>query len=56
MKELLFKALNAEFIIAGESFKVSWSIGAAIYPEDGTTSDELIAAADKVMYSEKHLL
>lgn len=54
MTELLYKTLNAEFIIAGESFKVSCSIGAAVYPKDGTTSDELIAAADKAMYAAKY--
>ena len=53
MTELLYKTLEAEFIIAGESFKVSCSIGSAIYPKDGTTSDSLIAAADKAMYAAK---
>jgi diguanylate cyclase (GGDEF)-like protein/PAS domain S-box-containing protein len=53
MIELLYKTLDTAFIIAGESFKVSCSIGAAIYPHDGTTSDSLIASADKAMYNAK---
>jgi len=33
---------------------VGASIGIAIYPEDGTTSEELIRTADKAMYLVKH--
>ncbi len=29
------------------------SVGAAIYPEDGKTIDELLAAADRALYQEK---
>jgi diguanylate cyclase (GGDEF)-like protein/PAS domain S-box-containing protein len=54
MTELLYKTLDTDFIIAGDSFKVSCSIGVAIYPKDGTTSDSLIAAADKAMYNAKY--
>ena len=32
---------------------VSSSIGIALYPENGTTSEELIRAADKAMYEVK---
>jgi diguanylate cyclase (GGDEF)-like protein len=35
---------------------VSASVGAAFYPEEGTTVSELLAAADKSMYSQKRAL
>lgn len=53
MIELLSKTLNAMLTIKNQSFTVSCSIGAATYPEDGTTTDNLIAAADKAMYKTK---
>ena len=33
---------------------VGASVGIAVYPDDGTTSDELIRQADKAMYLVKH--
>lgn len=33
--------------------KISFSVGYAIYPESGTTVDELLEAADKKMYKDK---
>ena len=41
---------NKTLIINNEEHKISCSIGAAIYPEDGTTTDALLAVADKAMY------
>jgi GGDEF domain-containing protein len=32
---------------------LSASVGAAFYPHDGVTGDELLAKADRVMYSRK---
>lgn len=52
--ETLVRTLDSEFIIAGEKFKVSYSLGVAIYPDEGTTTDTLLAAADKAMYKAKH--
>ena len=52
--ETLTKALNKEFIIYDEKFKFSCSIGVSIYPEDGTTTDSLLAKADSAMYKEKN--
>lgn len=54
MVQLLYKTLNSALVINNESFNVSCSIGAAIYPEKGTTSDNLIATADKLMYRAKN--
>jgi diguanylate cyclase (GGDEF)-like protein/PAS domain S-box-containing protein len=54
MVDLLYKTLSSALVIKNESFNVSCSIGVAIYPEDGTTKDSLIAAADKSMYDAKY--
>ncbi len=37
----------------GEEPSISVSVGAAMYPQDGTTIDELLAAADRALYREK---
>lgn len=52
--ETLTKTLNKEFIIHDEKFKFSCSIGVSIYPEDGTTTDSLLAKADSAMYKAKN--
>ena len=54
MAENLSKALDKAFIINDEEFKISCSIGVAIYPDEGTTTDTLLAVADKAMYKAKH--
>jgi len=50
----LTEALNRAFIINDEEFEISCSIGVAIYPDEGTTTDALLAVADKAMYKAKH--
>lgn len=52
--EALTEAIGEKFIIAGEAFEVSYSLGVAIYPDDGTTTDALLMLADKAMYDSKH--
>ena len=37
----------------GQRPQISVSIGVAVYPDDGTTLDELLVAADRALYSEK---
>jgi diguanylate cyclase (GGDEF)-like protein/PAS domain S-box-containing protein len=54
MLEALSTALNKTYILNDETFNVKCSIGVAIYPEDGATSDTLLATADKAMYKGKH--
>lgn len=51
--ESLTKALKKAFIINNENFAVSCSVGIAIYPDEGTTTDTLLATADKDMYKSK---
>ena len=44
---------NKNFIINGKSIYSSCSIGVAMYPDDGNTSEELISKADIVLYKSK---
>ena len=41
------------FDLDGERFAINASIGISVWPEDGDTSDELLAVADASMYREK---
>ena len=54
MAEGIIEAISRPFIIYEEEFEVGCSIGIAIYPNDGVTTDGLLAAADKAMYKSKH--
>ena len=45
---------DAPFVIEGHVIKGSASIGVALYPEDGTTRDALLNAADATMYEVKN--
>jgi len=53
MLETLTKEVNKECVIKGEKYKISSSIGVAIFPSDGSTIEQLLAAADKNMYQMK---
>jgi diguanylate cyclase (GGDEF)-like protein/PAS domain S-box-containing protein len=46
-------AMRAEFQVDGVPFVVGASIGQAVFPDDGTTADELLKASDLAMYREK---
>ena len=54
MAETLIKALKKEFVIEGEAFLISCSIGISIYHENGRTTDALLSYADNAMYKAKH--
>jgi len=54
MIEALTKSLNKTFLIDKEEINVRCSIGAALYPNEGETTDALLAAADKAMYKVKY--
>jgi len=49
----LFQAVSAPFKIGAHALVVRPSIGIAIYPHDGSTTDELMRAADSAMYTAK---
>jgi diguanylate cyclase (GGDEF)-like protein/PAS domain S-box-containing protein len=40
-------------VVAGSSFDVTISVGAALYPEDGTESEELVKKSDRALYEVK---
>lgn len=49
----IINSFKDEFYIANHSFRVSCSIGIAIYPSGGSTPEELIKHADLAMYQAK---
>lgn len=51
--ERLRKEFEPPFLIGQQQFKLSFSIGWALYPDDGEQPDELINLADKAMYRNK---
>ncbi len=49
----LENALNTPCDVDGKAIQTGVSIGAALYPRDGRSSDQLCAAADEAMYAVK---
>lgn len=49
------KTLSSPFIVNGNPYVVSCSIGISHFPEDGKTAEELIRKADLAMYQAKKL-
>jgi diguanylate cyclase (GGDEF)-like protein len=50
----LERSFDAPFSVSGHTLRGSASVGVALYPEDGTTKDSLLSAADAAMYVTKH--
>ncbi len=46
---------DSPFHVEGYELRGSASIGIALYPEDGSTKDSLLSAADAAMYVTKHI-
>lgn len=46
--------LSAPMDISGQTFRITASIGVALYPEDGDTAQQLLIKADANMYLNKH--
>jgi diguanylate cyclase (GGDEF)-like protein/PAS domain S-box-containing protein len=50
----LLKAIRAEtFVVSGSPLTITASIGAACFPEDGSTAGEILSRADLAMYQAK---
>lgn len=54
MAARIVEALMTPFDLGGEIYTASVSIGIAIYPDDGSSSDDLLKHADIAMYQAKH--
>jgi diguanylate cyclase (GGDEF)-like protein len=51
--EKVMKAFRPAFVLNGETWVLTPSIGIAVYPTDGLTAEQLIANADTAMYRVK---
>lgn len=51
--KVLVDELHKAFTINQQDYEISGSIGIAIYPADGSDTDELLASADRAMYKAK---
>lgn len=49
----IFTELQRPFVVAGRDFRVTASIGIAVYPRDGANADQLLRNADIAMYKVK---
>jgi diguanylate cyclase (GGDEF)-like protein len=47
-------SFRSPFVIEGVALRGSASVGIALYPENGSTKDSLLSAADAAMYTAKH--
>jgi diguanylate cyclase (GGDEF)-like protein len=50
----LERCFDAPFAVEGYVLRGGASVGVAVYPDDGTTPDSLLSAADAAMYVNKH--
>ena len=50
----LERSFDAPFAVEGYVLRGGASVGVALYPEDGTSADSLLSAADAAMYVAKH--
>lgn len=50
----LIEAVSRPYLIDGQQISIGASIGVAIYPDDGTDSETLLASADAALYAAKH--
>ncbi|MGI6451620.1 MAG: putative bifunctional diguanylate cyclase/phosphodiesterase [Desulfitobacteriia bacterium] len=51
--ERVLKKLGQPFVLDGQNFNITTSIGVALYPQDGETPEILIKNADMAMYQAK---
>ena len=54
LAQRLLAALSAPFALDAHEVDVGASVGIAVFPNDGTTADELIRRADLALYRAKH--
>jgi diguanylate cyclase (GGDEF)-like protein/PAS domain S-box-containing protein len=49
----ILDGLQVEWAVGGERFRLTASIGVAVYPHDGTDGSDLLRSADRAMYQAK---
>jgi len=49
----LYKLYKEPIIVGGASFRIGLSMGVAMYPENGVSTEELLRKADKALYEAK---
>jgi len=54
LREKIAQTIAQPFVIDGHSLSVGVSIGVSRFPEDGSTVEQLLDAADRAMYEEKN--
>ena len=52
--EKLLRSLQEPFVVEGKEASVGASIGMAIFPDDGTSPEEIVGQADGAMYAVKN--
>jgi diguanylate cyclase (GGDEF)-like protein len=55
ISQRLERCFDAPFAVEGHVLRGAASVGLAIYPEDGSTADSLLNAADAAMFVSKHM-
>lgn len=53
--ELILDALHEDYVFDNQTTSIQGSIGVAIYPQHGTTYEELYTKADTALYNSKHV-
>jgi diguanylate cyclase (GGDEF)-like protein len=54
ISQRLERSFDAPFAVEGYVLREAASVGFALYPEDGSTADSLLSAADAAMFVSKH--
>lgn len=54
LAETLIAALQIPFTVAGKELSISASIGISLFPDNGTTAQDLVRMADTAMYAAKN--
>ncbi len=53
LQQILVEKFDAPCVVGGQPVQISFSIGHAVYPQDGDSMDALLEAADSAMYQVK---
>jgi diguanylate cyclase (GGDEF)-like protein len=53
IRDNIASILDEPVMVSGQAVDLGLSVGAAVFPRDGTTADELLSAADRDMYRMK---